>query len=117
MVAFSIVPVYSIALVADGLIFNAVEFWSGKNPIAMGPNEKEIRTVSVEGKQYTVTATQNRMDFVPAQKNAQAFDVKYAPDQKSWYVEYNGQSRKIAEQDSSLLTLLYPDGHHEIVAR
>ena len=29
-----IIPVYEIALLADVLIFNAVEFWSGENPVA-----------------------------------------------------------------------------------
>ena len=35
-VAFLIIPVYSLSLLADGLIFNSIDWWTGKNPIAAG---------------------------------------------------------------------------------
>lgn len=28
-----ILPVYGLAMLGDGLIFNSIEFWGGKNPI------------------------------------------------------------------------------------
>lgn len=31
-----IVPVYEIALLADALVFNSVEFWTGENPVSPG---------------------------------------------------------------------------------
>ncbi len=31
--AFVIIPVYGIGMLADGVIFKTVEFWTGKNPI------------------------------------------------------------------------------------
>jgi len=31
-----IVPVYEIALLADALVFNSVEFWTGDNPVSPG---------------------------------------------------------------------------------
>lgn len=27
------VPVYSVAVLADGIVFNSIEFWNGKNPV------------------------------------------------------------------------------------
>lgn len=32
--AFHIVPVYEIAYLADALVLNSIEFWSGSNPTA-----------------------------------------------------------------------------------
>ncbi len=32
--AMVIVPVYEISLIADMLIFNSIEFWTGENPVA-----------------------------------------------------------------------------------
>jgi len=40
---FLIVPVYGIAGLADFVVFNTIEFWSGKNPVAEG--EKTIQYV------------------------------------------------------------------------
>lgn len=37
--AFIIIPVYGVAALLDFVLFNTVEFWSGKNPIAMGDKE------------------------------------------------------------------------------
>ena len=40
-----IIPVYEIALLCDGLVFNSIEFWGGKNPIdapaAFSPQNKK----------------------------------------------------------------------------
>lgn len=35
-VAFWIVPVYEVSALADILVINSIEFWSGSNPIAKG---------------------------------------------------------------------------------
>lgn len=36
LVHFVFIPVYGVSLVADGLLFNAFEFWTGSNPVASG---------------------------------------------------------------------------------
>lgn len=40
-VALVIVPVYGFAALADAIVFNSIEFWTGSNPMASGP--KSIR--------------------------------------------------------------------------
>ncbi|GAB4431723.1 MAG: hypothetical protein OHK0040_01260 [bacterium] len=37
--AFIIIPVYGVAALLDFVLFNTVEFWTGKNPIAKGEKE------------------------------------------------------------------------------
>lgn len=39
-VALLIIPVYSLSLLADGIIFNSVEWWTGSNPILAGETRK-----------------------------------------------------------------------------
>ena len=45
-----ILPVYGLSTLADGLIFNSVEFWTGENPMstveAPAGNEMCLRTVA-----------------------------------------------------------------------
>lgn len=55
-VVFLIFPVYSLTLLADGVIFNSVEWWTGKNPILAGETRK------VEGADGSVALMTMRAD-------------------------------------------------------
>lgn len=35
-----VLPVYGLALLADGIIFNSIDWWTGSNPIAAGETRK-----------------------------------------------------------------------------
>ena len=117
MVAFTIVPVYQVVGLVDLVAFNTAEFWSGKNPVTMNSNERETRIASVNGKEYIVTATKNRIDIIPASGSVTPVSVVFDPEQKSWFAVSRGEKHKIAEQDNNGLTLLYPDGHSEQVTQ
>ena len=41
-ICFHIIPVYEVCYLADGLIFNSIEFWSGKSPIAKVGEKKTL---------------------------------------------------------------------------
>lgn len=51
--AFIIIPVYGISALADFIVFNTIEFWGGKNPVAQG--EKSFQYTE-NGQTYQVTA-------------------------------------------------------------
>jgi hypothetical protein len=51
--AFVLVPVYGVSALADFIVFNTIEFWSGHNPIAQG--EKNFQ-YSENGATYTINA-------------------------------------------------------------
>lgn len=69
--AFWIVPVYEVSALADVLVINSIEFWSGDNPIASGKkviDGKDGRyMVECDGKGYTITSENDksivRLDF------------------------------------------------------
>ncbi|MBS2029313.1 MAG: DUF3332 domain-containing protein [Deltaproteobacteria bacterium] len=52
---FVILPVYGLASLADALIFNLIEFWTDKNPLAMAPGETQERVVEQDGKTLKMT--------------------------------------------------------------
>jgi hypothetical protein len=46
MWALIIIPVYELSLLGDFVLFNLIEFWSGKNPVAGGPTATEIERLA-----------------------------------------------------------------------
>ena len=50
-IAFWIVPVYEISALADVLVINSIEFWSGSNPVADVGN---VKTIDCKDGVYTV---------------------------------------------------------------
>ncbi|RPH30626.1 MAG: DUF3332 domain-containing protein [Bacteroidales bacterium] len=93
------VPVYEISLVLDGLLLNTLEFWSGKNPIAMKAGEYQTKIVEQSGVKYRVTASQNRFDFIQLQGPQKGVSgaLVYNPNKYSWSYEGNNQSIKLVE--------------------
>ena len=55
-VAFWIVPVYEISALADILVLNSIEFWSGSNPMA---SIGEVKKVKGENGNYLVETLEN----------------------------------------------------------
>ncbi len=70
-VAFWIIPVYEVCGLADILVLNSVEFWSGSSPLAQGKTIIDGKDgkylVECDGKGYNVTSlndhTTVRLDF------------------------------------------------------
>lgn len=43
--AFNIIPVYGVALLADAIVFNSIEFWGGQNPMmSEGDHQKVVES-------------------------------------------------------------------------
>lgn len=74
--AFWILPVYEVSALADILVINSIEFWSGTNPMACGKKIIDGHDgrylVECDGKGYTVTSENDgstvRLDFDMAQQ-------------------------------------------------
>lgn len=60
-VAFLIIPVYEVCLLADGVVLNSIEFWTGENPISMKSGEKDSKIVQKGEDIYKLTAEKNRV--------------------------------------------------------
>ncbi len=70
-IGFWILPVYEVSALADLLVINSIEFWSGSNPMASGKKVIDGQDgrymVECDGKGYTITSendgTEVRLDF------------------------------------------------------
>lgn len=69
---FLVVPVYEVTALADVLVLNSIEFWSGNNPLTA--STKVVETdhgrylIACDGKGYTVThqptGRETRLEFI-----------------------------------------------------
>ena len=84
-VAFCILPVYEITALADVLVINSIEFWSGENPVVAQSKVVDGKAarylIESDAKGYTVTNLSDKSQ------------VRFNFDQmtRSWSVEHDGQ--------------------------
>lgn len=71
-----VLPVYEVSVLADVVVINSIEFWSGSNPMACGKKMIDGHDgrylVECDGKGYTITSendgSQVRLDFDVAEQ-------------------------------------------------
>lgn len=104
-VAFCVLPVYEISALADLLVINSIEFWSGNNPVvaqAKVVDGKAARyLIESDAKGYTVTNLSDKSQ------------VRFNFDQmtRSWSVEHDGQEVKFMTfVDDTHVQMIAPGG-------
>ena len=105
-VAFWILPVYEIAAIADVLVINTIEFWSGSNPVSANS------TKVVDGKDARYLVQQDSKGYTIKNLNDNT-EVRFAFDatDNSWSVEANGESHKFMTfVDDSHVKMITPTG-------
>lgn len=105
--AFHIVPVYGIAIMADILVINSIEFWTGSNPVS---DAGTIKTIEGKDGIYTV---ETRNDGYTIQKEGEenVVELNFDEAEKTWSIEADGESHKLmtfTEGDEVVMYL--PDG-------
>lgn len=109
-VAFWIVPVYEVSALADVLVINSIEFWSGSNPIAKGKKvidgEDGRYLVECDGNGYTITS----------ETDGSIVRLDFEAEDKSWSVNVNGESHKFMTfVDDSHVKMITPNGDYQVV--
>lgn len=106
--AFWVIPVYEVTAVADVLVLNSIEFWSGTNPIAQGRSIIDGKDgkylVDCDGKGYTITSLNDqsvvRLEFDSADR--------------SWSVVTDNNSVKFMSFiDDTHVNMIMPDGSYK----
>jgi hypothetical protein len=110
-----IVPVYEVCLLVDFLVFNTLEFWTGKNPLAMNPGEKEVQIVKNQGETFEITTTLNRIEVVQmtGKNKGETIAMVYDTESKAWFMQTNTIEEKIIQVDESnpdLIDVILPNG-------
>lgn len=94
-VAFHIVPVYEIAYLADALVLNSIEFWSGSNPTA---SIGEVKEVKGENGEYLVKT--NTDGYTITKKGEEkSVDLVYNKDNNTWNAVADGQSFELVKMN------------------
>lgn len=87
--AFWILPVYEVSGLADLLVLNSIEFWSGSNPVAKGKkviNGNDGRyLVECDGKGYTITS----------ENDGSVARLDFNENERSWSYTANGESHTL----------------------
>lgn len=108
--AFWILPVYEVTSVADLLILNTIEFWSGNNPVEA--STKVIDTdqgkyyIACDGKGYDITAP-----------NGDVVRLEFEEDSQTWSVGVNDEEAIpfMTMIDDSHVKMITPDGDFRMV--
>ena len=109
-IAFWILPVYEVTAIADLLVLNSIEFWSGENPMTASlkviDTEQGRYLVACDGKGYTIThentGRETRLDF----------DVE----EQTWAVQMEGESYPFMTFiDENHVKMITPEGDFRLV--
>lgn len=118
--ALCIVPVYPISVAVDFYILNLVEFWTGSNPIAMKPGEKETQLVKgKDGNKYEIVVTQNQYQITPLSGEQKGNTVKvfFTPENQTWNMNKNNTTTILAKiyPETNKAEVYKADGSVELV--
>ena len=106
--AFHVVPVYEVAYLADILVLNSIEFWSGSNPMA---NIGTSKVINSENGVYTVTTNQDGYTITKAGEENTPLELVYNYENNTWNAVSEGESYElIAMNEDGTVTVKQADG-------
>lgn len=109
-VAFWILPVYEVSALADVLVINSIEFWSGSNPVAQGrtviDGQDGRYLVDCDGKGYTITS----------ENDGSKVRLDFESDTKTWNVTVDGTTHELMTFiDDTHVRMPAPNGETMVV--
>lgn len=105
--AFNIIPIYGVCYLADALVINSIEFWSGSNPMA---NAGDIRTIKGEDGYYLVETLENGYTITREGENT-SMQLFYDKTQNTWNVVGEGVSAELLKlNNDGTAQMPLPDG-------
>lgn len=79
--AFWVLPVYEVTAIADLLVINSIEFWSGSNPMV----EAYTKTVETEHGNYIVVC--DKEGYTVTDPSGKEFKLLFDENEQSWSLE------------------------------
>ena len=101
--ALNIIPVYPVAYLADALVINSIEFWTGSNPMA---NVGDVKKVKGENDNYMVETLENGYS-ITKEGAKESMELIYNKEANTWNV--------VAEEKSTELLKMNNDGTADMV--
>lgn len=94
--AFNIIPVYGVCYLADALVINSIEFWSGSNPMA---SVGDVKKVKGENGNYLVETLENGYSITKEGENT-SMELIYNKDLNTWNVVADGISTELLQMNN-----------------
>ncbi len=105
--ALNIIPVYGVAYLADALVINSIEFWSGSNPMA---NVGDVKKVKGNNGNYMVETLEDGYS-ISKEGEQIAMDLIYNQDTDTWNVVSEGEVKELLKMNNDGTAQLYlPNG-------
>ena len=109
-VAFWILPVYEVCGLADLLVLNSIEFWSGDNPLSASTKTIDTKhgryLVECDGKGYDITL----------ESTGETFRLDFAQESKTWSLQLDDKEYKLMTFiDDTHVSVPMPDGEWRCV--
>lgn len=104
----SIIPVYEICAIADVLVLNTIEFWTGDNPVASNVGKTQ-NVMGSDGKMYAVTNLKDGYEI----KNEAGDIVNFTFDKKEkvWSMQTEeGIVKLLKVKDNNTAEVYLPNG-------
>lgn len=111
-IAFWILPVYEVSGLADLLVINSIEFWSGNNPVTAS-----TRTVTGEdGREYLVESDADGYT-ITTKGTGETVRLDYSEDDNAWDIvtAEGSRTRLMTFVDDTRVALPGADGTQQIV--
>ena len=106
-IALNIVPVYPIAYLADAVVINSIEFWTGSNPMA---NVGDVRKVKGENGNYMVETLRDGYS-ISKEGDKKAMELIYNKDANTWNVVAQGETTELLKmKNDGTADLILPNG-------
>lgn len=83
--AFWVLPVYEVTSIADLLVINSIEFWSGKNPMQAG-----TKVIDTDSGRYLVKCDGKGYDVVN-EFTGESIRLDFDEDTQTWSLDNNGE--------------------------
>lgn len=107
-IAFHIIPVYEITCLADILILNSIEFWSGDNPVA---DTGKTETIKTDDGVYTVETKSDGYHIEKEGDEKTELDLVYNKEDNSWSVKSGENAYQLLKYNNENEVVMYmPNG-------
>lgn len=105
--ACNVIPVYGICYLADALVINSIEFWSGSNPMA---GVGDVKKVKGENGNYLVKTLENGYS-VQKEGETMVMELFYDQEQSTWNVEFEGNTAELLKMnENGTAQMVLPNG-------
>lgn len=103
--AFWILPVYEVTSIADLLVINSIEFWSGRNPMTAS-----TKVIDTDSGRYLVKCDGKGYDVV-SQATGESVRLDFDIDTQTWAVNIDGELHPFMTfVDDNHVNMLTPSG-------